>query len=128
MARCDEGYRCHVCGVDVAAITESALYLQYVLGEVPLEELSRRPECHIRCLPSLAQFIVDPAFPPVVCGGPFAKQMLDPDFVRQEEQRVTQAWRRLQAIPRLGLAVHEYPLHVTPSLPEEENSCEPSAS
>src|SRR5437660_390556 len=39
MAKCDEGYRCDVCGRDVEAITDSELYLRYVLGEVPLEQL-----------------------------------------------------------------------------------------
>ena len=43
MAKCDEGYRCEVCGVDVEAITESDLYLRYVLGEVPLELTSSPP-------------------------------------------------------------------------------------
>ena len=37
MAKCDEGYRCEMCGRDVEAIAESDLYLRYVLGEVPLE-------------------------------------------------------------------------------------------
>ena len=42
MAKCDEGYRCEVCGQDVEAITESDLYLRFVLGEVPLEMLHRQ--------------------------------------------------------------------------------------
>ena len=37
MARCDEGYRCEVCGKDVEAVTDSDLYLRYILGEVPLD-------------------------------------------------------------------------------------------
>jgi hypothetical protein len=37
--RCEEGYCCQVCGAEVAEITQSALYLRYVLGEVRLEEL-----------------------------------------------------------------------------------------
>ena len=49
MAKCDEGYRCEVCGRDVEVIAESDLYLRYVLGEVPLERLHRLPERHIRC-------------------------------------------------------------------------------
>ena len=114
MAKCDEGYRCEVCGRDVESITDSDLYLRYVLGEVPLELLHRLPERHIRCNPALAQFIADPAFAPVACDGPFAKTELDPQFVHDEEQRVTRAWRRLQAIPTLGLTVPEYPLSVTP--------------
>jgi hypothetical protein len=108
--RCDEGYRCEVCGQDVEAITESDLYLRYVLGEVPLEQLHLLPERHIRCNPSLAQFIVDPAFEPVHCDGPFAKAHLDPGYVADEEIRVTKAWRRLQQIPTLGVALVDYPL------------------
>jgi hypothetical protein len=114
MAKCDEGYRCEVCGRDVDAIGDSDLYLRYVLGEVPLELLHRLPERHIRCNPALAQYIVDAGFLPVLYDSPFAKTGLDPQFVRAEEQRVTRAWRRLQAIPVLGLTVPEYPLSVTP--------------
>lgn len=114
MSRCDEGYRCEVCGRDVEAITESDLYLRFVLGEVPLELLHRHPERHICCNPALAQYIVHPAFPPVVCEGIFAKTNLDAAFVAEEETRVTQGYQRLLAIPTLGLSVPEYPLHVTP--------------
>jgi hypothetical protein len=114
MAKCDEGYRCEVCGRDVDAIGDSDLYLRYVLGEVPLELLHRLPERHIRCNPVLAQYVVDTAFLPVLDDSPFAKAGLDPQFVRDEERRVTRAWRRLQAIPVLGLTVPEYPLSVTP--------------
>jgi hypothetical protein len=114
MAKCDEGYRCEVCGLDVEAIVESDLYLRYVLGEVPLELLHRLPERHISCNPALAQYIVDANFPPVKCDGPFSKSNLEPEYVRAEERRVTRGWRRLQAIPTLGLTVPEYPLSVTP--------------
>ena len=114
MAKCDEGYRCEVCGLDVEAIVESDLYLRYVLGEVPLEVLHRIPERHIACNPALAQYIVDPNFPPVNCDGPFAKSSMDSGYVRAEEIRVTRGWRRLQEIPTLGLTVAEYPLSVTP--------------
>ncbi len=114
MAKCDEGYRCEVCGRDVEAITDSDLYLRYVLGDVPREVLHRLPERHIRCNAALAQYITDDGFDPVVCEGPFGKAELDSDFVRGEDRRVTRAWRRLQAIPTLGLTVPEYPLSVTP--------------
>jgi hypothetical protein len=114
MAKCDEGYLCEVCGRDVAAIVDSDLYLRYVLGEVPLEQLHQLPERHIRCNPAVAQFIVDESFEPVACDGAFAKANLDPRFVAEEEARVTRGWRRLQAIPTLGLTVPEYPLAVTP--------------
>jgi hypothetical protein len=108
--KCDEGYVCEVCGQDVEAITESDLYLRFVLGEVPLERLHVQPERHIRCNPTLAQFIADDRFDPVACDGPFAKANLDPDYVAEEQLRVTAAWKRLQTIPTLGIAVPEYPL------------------
>jgi hypothetical protein len=110
MARCEQGYLCDVCGAEVAEITDSDLYLRYVLGEVPPERLHQLRERHIRCNPSLAQFIVDAAFESVRCDGPFAKQDLDPAFVAEEERRVTRGWRRLQELPRLGLPITEYPL------------------
>jgi hypothetical protein len=115
MAKCDEGYRCEVCGRDVEAIIDSDLYLRYVLGEVPLELLHRLPERHIRCNPALAQYIVDESFTAVAYPGAFDKSQLDLGFVQEEERRVTRGWRRLQAIPHLGLTVPEYPLAVTSS-------------
>lgn len=112
MARCDEGYRCEVCGRDVEAITDSDLYLRFVLGEVPLERLHLQRERHIRCNPALAQFIVDAQFEVVTCDGPFDKRNLDLPFVADEEKRVTSGWRHLQNIPTLGLTIAEYPLIV----------------
>lgn len=111
MALCEQGYLCEVCGGDVEGITDSDLYLRYVLGEVAPEKLHLLRERHIRCNPTLAQFIVDPQFEPVRCEGPFAKDQLDAAFVAEQEARVTRAWRRLQEIPSLGLsAIQEYPL------------------
>ena len=110
MARCEQGYLCRVCGGDVGEITESDLYLHFVLGEVPAEQLHVVPERHIRCNPATAQYIVDPAFPPVRCEGAFAKEQLDAGFVAEEEARVTRGWRRLQEAPTLGVPITEYPL------------------
>ncbi len=110
MAKCERGYLCEVCGQEVAEITDSDLYLRYVLGEVPPEMLHRLPERHVRCNPILSQFIVDPIFTPVLCDGAFAKAALDPGHVAEEEARVTHGWRRLQELPGLGLSILEYPL------------------
>jgi hypothetical protein len=110
MARCEQGYLCDVCGQDVAAITDSDLYLRYVLGEVPPEQLHRLPERHIRCNPSLAQYIADPAFKPVRCEGPFARENLDSTYVAEQQERVTRGWRRLQELPKLRVPIVEYPL------------------
>ena len=110
MARCEEGYLCDVCGRDVEAITESDLYLRYVLGEVPPLTLPTQRERHIRCNPATAQYIVDADFPPLRCDGLFAKALLDAEFVKEQETKVTRAWRRLQEIPRLGIPIPEYPL------------------
>ena len=113
--RCDEGYCCDVCGHEVEAIIDSDLYLRYVLGDVPLEQLHLMPERHIRCDPALAQYIVDPDFGPVAYDGPFDKRTLDSRFVEEEEQRVTAGWRRLQELPASGLTIAEYPLQLKAS-------------
>jgi hypothetical protein len=110
MAKCEQGYLCEVCGEDVAGLPDSDLYLRYVLGEVRPERLHLLRERHVRCNPALAQFIVDPAFEPLRCDGPFAKEHLDPAYVAEQEARVTRGWRRLQELPRLGLTIDEYPL------------------
>ena len=123
MARCDEGYLCDVCGQDVAIILDSDLYLRYILGEVPLDVLHLMPERHIRCNPVVAQYIVATKFPSVECVGPFAKANLDAAYVQEEEARLTQAWRRLHAIPTLGLTIAEYPLSITPFSELESVPC-----
>ena len=108
--QCDTGYMCDVCGRDVEAISDSDLYLRYIMGDVPPLELPRQRERHIRCNPAVAQYIVDEAFESVECPGIFAKANLDADFVLEQESLVTRAWRRLQAIPTLGVTIPEYPL------------------
>jgi len=110
MARCEQGYLCEVCGLDVEGLTESDLYLRYVLGEVDPETLHIRPERHIRCNPTLAQFIVAEGFAPASVEGPFDKAGLDPAFVAEEEVRVTRGYCRLLELPGLGLPIIEYPL------------------
>jgi hypothetical protein len=110
MAGCERGYLCSVCGDDVAEITDSVLYLRYVMGEVEWDLLNRAPETHIRCQPILAQFIVDASFEPVGCEGAFAKDQLDPEFVRSEEERVTVAYRRMRELAATNLPIEEYPL------------------
>ena len=110
MARCEQGYLCAVCGQDVEEITESELYLRYVLGEVAFESLDRLSERHIRCNPNLAQFIVAEGFAPIVVEGPFAKAHLDPAFVAAEEQRVTQGYLRLLELSTANRPIAEYPL------------------
>jgi hypothetical protein len=110
MAVCEQGYLCEVCGLDVAEITESDLYLRFVLGEVDPETLHIRPERHIACNPSLAQLIVAEGFPPVTVEGPFSKAELDPEFVAGEEARVTRGYLRLRELLTLDLPIVEYPL------------------
>jgi hypothetical protein len=110
MARCEQGYRCDVCGGDVEEMTDSDLYLRFILGEVAPEQLHLLRERHIRCNPALAQFIVDPVFAPVACEGAFSKTFLDAEFTAKEEARVTRGWKRLQELPPLGLSILEYPL------------------
>ncbi len=110
MARCEQGYLCDVCGEEVADITDSDLYLRYIIGEVPARALLTTPERHLRCNPTLAQFIVDPQFGPVTVDGPFDKRMLDPADVATREDLVTRGWRRLHEVRALGMPISDYPL------------------
>ncbi len=110
MARCERGYLCTVCGDDVEEITDSVLYLRYVLGEVEWNDLNRAPETHIRCDPVIAQFIVSDLFPPVSVDGIFSKAGLAPDFVRNEETRVTSGFLRLREVVAANLPIANYPL------------------
>lgn len=98
MARCEQGYLCEVCGLEVEDITDSDLYLRYLLGEVDPELLHQSPERHLRCNPSLSQFISHPDFEAVAIDGPFSKSELDLDFVAEETERVSAAYRRLREI------------------------------
>ena len=110
MAKCDRGYLCEVCGEEVEEITDSDLYLRYVIGEIDTGELSAAPERHLRCNPTMAQFIDDPGFEPVVVDGPFDKRTLDVDDVSRRERLVTRGWRRLREVGGLGLPISDYPL------------------
>ena len=110
MAKCEEGYLCELCGTEVEEITESDLYLRFVIGMVDPETLHTTGERHIRCNPSLAQFIVDERFESVAATGDFDKRQLDTAFVRQREQLVTRGWRRLHEVAGSDLPIVEYPL------------------
>ena len=116
MARCDEGYLCSVCGAPVETLTESELYLRYVVGWIDRELLHTAPDRHLHCNPALAQFIVDPRFEPVVCEGPFAKEQLDPEFVREREELLTRAWQRLVELEGTSAVIDEYPLGPNPDV------------
>jgi len=110
MAKCDEGYRCDICGDDVESIIDSDLYLRYVVGMVEPERLHTARERHIRCNPALAQFIVDDDFEPVCVEGPFDKRQLDRAFVQARECLLTRGWRRLREVAGSELAIIAYPL------------------
>jgi hypothetical protein len=111
MAKCEQGYLCDVCGRDVENIWDSDLYLRYVIGQVDPETLHTTRERHIRCNSTLAQFIVDPDFEPVIVTGSFDKRQLDAAYVRDHERLVTRGWRRLKQLAHLeGLSLLDYPL------------------
>jgi hypothetical protein len=111
VAKCEEGYLCDVCGGEVESLAESDLYLRYVIGLIDPETLHTTRERHIRCNPTLAQFIVDPGFEPVAVAGPFNKRELDAEYVRRQEDLVTRGWRRLVELNRQRpAAIQEYPL------------------
>ena|SRR5579864_4672529 len=110
MAVCEKGYLCEVCGEDVEDIRVSDLYLRFVLGEVDPETLHTQPERHMRCNPTLAQFIVADGFERILLAGPFSKAELDPVFVAEEETRVTRGYLRLLEIYGQDLPITDYPL------------------
>lgn len=113
MAKCDQGYLCRVCGEEVEGLIDSDLYLRYVIGWVDPETLHQSHECHLRCNPTLAQFINDPRFdPPVVVEGAFDRRQLDPEFVQQRETLITAGFARLVEISQMRPtpAVVDYPL------------------
>lgn len=111
MAKCDEGYLCEACGKDVGNITESDLYLRYVIGELDPELLHVTPERHLRCNPILAQFIADSQFDGILVEEGFGKEMLDEDYVTEREKLVTRGWKRLQEIyGQEDMAIIDYPL------------------
>jgi hypothetical protein len=110
MAKCDEGYLCDVCGQDVAELTDSDLYLRYIVGMLDPEVLHTTAERHIRCNPALAQYIVADDFEPVVVDGPFDKRTLDGAFVRGRESLLTRGWKRLKAVAKSGEPIIQYPL------------------
>src|SRR3954465_1946724 len=110
MAKCEEGYLCDICGQDVAELTDSDLYLRYIVGMLDPEVLHTTAERHIRCNPTLAQYIVADDFEPVVVEGPFGKSQLDPEYVRCRDRLMTPAWKRLEEVAGLGVPIIEYPL------------------
>jgi hypothetical protein len=110
MAKCEEGYLCDVCGGDVEEITDSDLYLRFVIGMLDPETLHTMRERHLRCNPVLAQFIVDDRFEPMTVEGDFDKRSMDPAYVRERESLVTRGYRRLHEVAHLDLPIIDYPL------------------
>ena len=110
MAKCERGYLCDVCGEEVAEITDSELYLRFVIGEIRAQQLLSAKERHIRCHPVQAQYIVDAEFETPVVESPLGKQNLDTEYVRQREELVTRGWKRLRELPGSGLPFSDYPL------------------
>ena len=111
MAKCEEGYLCEVCGGDVERLSDSALYLQFVIGWVDPETLHTRRECHVRCAPTLAQFIDHPTFSPaVVVVGELGRAQLDPQFVAARTELVTRGYLRLRELDAMSMrpAVIDY--------------------
>jgi hypothetical protein len=112
MAKCEEGYLCQVCGQEVEEITDSGLYLQYVIGWIDPERLHTHRECHLRCNPALSQFIDDPRFARITIDGPLDRRQLDVAFAAERARLVTCGYQRLWELreARRGKTVVDYPL------------------
>ncbi|MCA8989045.1 MAG: hypothetical protein KDA78_15475, partial [Planctomycetaceae bacterium] len=96
-------YLCQVCGEPVKSIVESSLYLRYVLGEVQLNELFSRPECHLKCEPDLSRLIRHEKY------GHLSREPLAADE-EALSKRVTSGWLRLREVVQRGIPITEYPL------------------
>ncbi|MEZ6096290.1 MAG: hypothetical protein R3C03_19030 [Pirellulaceae bacterium] len=114
MAKCDEGYLCSICGEEVSRLTDSELYLRYVVGMVAAELLHTTPDRHLRCVPSLSQFIIDDHFEPVFAEGEFDKRLLSPEIRKKRENLFSRGWVRLREIEKSrssnNLLITDYPL------------------
>lgn len=84
--------------------------MRFVIGMVDPETLHTQSERHLRCNPSLAQFIVDDEFSPVSIENEFDKRELDESFVQARDVLVTRGWKRLQELAKNDLPIHDYPL------------------
>ena len=89
------------------------------------EVLHTTPERHIRCNPTLAQFIVAAGFEPVVVEGPFDYRSLDAAYVRQRQQLVTRGWKRLREIAERQIPIIEYPLPEVLARKQVALACDP---
>lgn len=109
--KCDHGYVCTVCGRQVETLADSWLYVRFACGEVGAADLPASKDRHLRCAPELAQYVVDPAFAPLVDDRPETdKRRRDPEEVRARERLLTRAWRRLAGAEGKGWPIEEYVL------------------
>jgi len=76
--------------------------LRYVIGEIDPEVLHTTPERHIRCNPTLAQFIVHAAFEPVTVDGPFDRRQLDAEFTEARCELISRGFARLVELEKRG--------------------------
>ncbi len=123
MAKCDQGYLCESCGLEVTSIVDSDLYLRFVIGQLDAERLHLSPERHLRCNPSLSQYIADARFDPVVVEGDFDHRQLDPEFVARQFDRITRGYQRLWTINQSPepISLLDYPI------PDDDNDTAPTA-
>ena len=112
MAKCDEGYLCDVCGDEVTSIVESDLYLRYVIGQLDAERLHVSPERHLKCNPTLTQYITDPRLDPIEAEGDFDRRKLDETYVKQQTELVSRGYRRLWEISgsESPISLLDYPI------------------
>jgi hypothetical protein len=114
MARCDQGYLCRVCGLEVEELTDSELYLRYVIHEIDSQTLIHLRDCHLTCNPVLAQFIDDPRLSfDLSVPESLDQRSLDQAFVMERRLRLSEGYRRLWEIRdhrRRFPHIQDYPL------------------
>ena len=110
MAKCDEGYLCDVCGQDVAELTDSDLYLRYIVGMLDPEVLHTTPERHIRCNPRSPSTSSPTTSSRSSSKARSTSARSTRATSREREALLTRGWRRLNEVVRLGVPIIEYPL------------------
>ena len=110
MAKCEEGYLCDVCGGDVEELTDSDLYLHYVIGQLDPETLHTTRERHIRCNPVHRAVHRRRRFSAGHRRGRIRQATARCAVTCASETLVTRGYRRLKELTGLDLPIIDYPL------------------
>ena len=111
MAKCDEGYLCDVCGQDVAELTDSDLYLRYIIGLLDPEVLHTTKRAPHPLQPDARPVHRRRRFRAGRRRRPVRQTPARPQRSSANRKRlITRGWHRLKEVASLGIPIIEYPL------------------